>query len=115
MTIRESIPQLLSPFGIPADHIGAAQLMRALELLAISPAEIHAVRKGVYMVIADEYACTWKAVESNLRRLIDRVWEQDPERLALLAGQPLVKKPSVAQFLQIFSQYLLWQDRTSDQ
>lgn len=111
MSIKNVIPELLSDFDILSDYIGALQLIRALEILAASPAEIHAVRKGIYMVIAAEYSCTWKAVESNLRRLIDRVWDQNPERLAALAEQPLLRKPSVAQFLQILSRYLLWQDR----
>lgn len=115
MNIKEVIPELLSDFDISADYIGTLQLIRAMEILIDSPAEIHAVRKGIYMVIADEYECTWKAVESNLRRLIDRVWAQDPERLSILAGQSLSRKPSVAQFLQIFSRYLLWQSRSSEQ
>lgn len=110
MNVRETTLELLSAFDIPADHIGAVQLIQALEILTESPAEIHAVRKGIYMVIADRYICTWKAVESNLRRLIDRVWEQDPECLSAIAGQPLSKKPSVAQFLQILSRYILWKD-----
>lgn len=112
MDIKEVISGLLSDFDISAEHIGTLQLIRAMEILADSPAEIHAVRKGIYMVIADEYDCSWKAIESNLRRLIDQVWVQDPERLSVLAGHPLIKKPSVAQFLQIFSRYLLWKSHS---
>lgn len=115
MNVRENTLELLSVFDLPEDHIGVVQLIRALEILAEDPAEIHAVRKGIYMAIADEYACTWKAVESNLRRLIDRVWEQEPERLSTIAGRTLRKRPSVAQFLQMISRYLLWQDGASGQ
>lgn len=111
MEIKETVLELLGPFGIDRDCLGALQLARAMEILTASPAEIHAVRKGIYIVITDEHSCAWQAVESNLRRLIDHVWEQDALKLTALAGHELARKPTVAQFLQIISQYLLWQRR----
>lgn len=110
---KETVLDLLGMFGIAGDSLGALQFVRAMEILTVSPAEIHAVRKGIYMVIADEYGCTWQAVESNLRRLIDRMWAKDALQLAALAGHELPRKPTVAQFLQICSQHLLWQRNTA--
>lgn len=110
---KETVLDLLGMFGIAGDSLGALQFVRAMEILEASPAEIHAVRKGIYMVIADEYGCTWQAIESNLRRLIDRVWAKDSLQLAALAGHELPRKPTVAQFLQICSQHLLWQKNTA--
>ena len=55
--------------------------------------------KWLYPDVAKYYHTTWKAVERNIRTLIDALWRQGS--LDALWGRHMEKKPTPAQFLSV--------------
>lgn len=104
MDLEREVCELLRPFGITEKYIGASQLTLAFQILLEDPECLHAVQKGIYMVIAERFCVNWKSIERNIRTLSAAAWRADPEYLELLAQYPLIKRPTSVQFMEIMLQ-----------
>ena len=104
MDLEREVCELLRPFGITEKYIGVSQLTLALQILLEDPECLHAVQKGIYMVIAEQFCVNWKSIERNIRTLSAAAWRADPEYLELLAQYPLIKRPTSVQFIEIILQ-----------
>ena len=104
MDVEREVCELLRPFGITEKYIGVSQLALALQILLEDPECLHAVQKGIYMVIAERFFVTWKSIERNIRTISTAAWRANPEYLELLARYPLTKRPTSVQFMEIMLQ-----------
>lgn len=104
MDLEREVCELLRPFGITKKYIGVSQLTLALQILLEDPACLHAVQKGIYMVIAERFCVNWKSIERNIRTLSTAAWRANPDYLELLAQYPLEKRPTSVQFMEIMLQ-----------
>ena len=97
---------LLHHLGADASTTGFFHTACAARLAAEDPERLILVTKWLYPEVAQHYHCSWQAVEHNIRRLVEKVWREHPERLEILADRKLQEKPSPAQFLAILSNFL---------
>ena len=64
---------------------------------------LEAVIKEIYRPVAAACGCRWTAIERTLRTLSHRAWQVNPRLLSQMAGYPLRRAPSAAQFLEILT------------
>ena len=107
MKLEYSIYEMLRPFRLTGTRIGTTDLIRAIRLVVEQPNRIHAIQKEVYMVIAEQRHCHWRAVESSIRRSLDEAWRHNRSYMQLLANQPLDQCPSASGFVFICATHLL--------
>ena len=107
MKLEYSIYEMLRPFRLTGTRIGTADLICAIRLVIEQPNCIHAIQKEVYMVIAEQRHCHWRAVESSIRRSLDEAWRHNRSYMQLLANQPLDQCPSASGFVFICATHLL--------
>lgn len=102
---------VLRPLGLSGRYKGFRQLCCALELTAKEPERLNAVRESVCKEVAREFNCSWGSVDRNLRTIIARAWKVNPALLSEMAKDyPLTKKPSVGEFLELLTTYMLRED-----
>lgn len=96
------IEQLLYRFGARYRDRGYRVVVIGASLIYHDPEEYLTMRtKILYPKIARLTGMTPGSVESNIRRMARRFWNKDPEQLSAIAGQPLSKCPSSAEFLDL--------------
>lgn len=100
------IHYLLLHLGIAANYTGFFHTAYAVYLAMENPQKLTLVTKWLYPEVAQYYRTSWKAVERNIRASISIIWDTNPERLSKIAGHPLLKKPSPAQFISIAAAYI---------
>ena len=101
------IHKMLRPFGVARKYVGMPMLVRAVEIAIAHPTSDNAVQKEIYSVIAAENGARWKTIESSIRRYLTVAWENNPDYMKLLAGCNLRACPTVAEFIDICSSYML--------
>ena len=69
---------------------------------------ICAVQKEVYAVIAEDRCCTWRGVESNVRRAMEQAWKHNHSYMETLAGHPLDSCPTAAEFVYLCARRVAW-------
>ena len=72
MNMEYKITEMLLPFRLTWKNRATADLIRAIALVAEDADRICAVQKEVYAVIAEARCCTWRGVESNVRRAMEQ-------------------------------------------
>ena len=85
-----------------------------MRLVVEQPSRIHAVQKEVYMIIAEQRHCHWRAVESSIRRSLDEAWRHNRSYMQLLATRPLDQCPSASGFIFICASHLLRKQMTEN-
>lgn len=94
---------LLSYLGVTPNYVGFLHTAYAVKLAVEDPQYLLCVTKWLYPNVAEHCDTTWQAVERNIRTVISAVWRENPDRLSVLSGTLLRKKPRTAQFLAILS------------
>lgn len=97
------IQWLLHSLGATENYAGFFPTVYAVQLSISDPERLGLVTKMIYPDVAGRYGTNWKAVERNIRTLVSVAWENDPLMLSELAGFPLKRKPTNAQFLSILT------------
>ncbi len=104
----EEIQRLLWDLGIGARYRGYWYSAAALKLAVSDPTRLSSIKKSIYLPVAEEYQTTWENVERNIRTTVRICWEQgNRELLEVMAGRTLFLKPTVCEFLDIVTNYLL--------
>ena len=100
------IYEMLRPFRLKWKNIGVSDLVCAVMLVEEKPERIHALHKEVYMVIAAERCCTWRAIETSVRRVREEAWNHNRRHMETLVGYPLDSCPTAAEFIYICANYV---------
>lgn len=99
--MNKRIEQLLYTIGLSVNYTGFRQVAVALGIAFREPASLRAVTKWLYPETARICGTNWRAVERNIRSMINLAWRTAPEKLKELSDGSLSKKPKPAQFLAI--------------
>lgn len=100
------IYSLLYELGVKADTVAFFHTAYATYLAAEHPQKLLLVTKWLYPEVAQHYRTNWKAVERNIRRTAFVVWNNQADKLKVLAGYPLIARPTPTEFLTILSHHL---------
>lgn len=102
----DKIQALLYSIGITGNYVGFYQVASAIKIAVYNPQALLMVTKGLYLDIAKQYKTDWKTVERNIRTVISITWAYSRQRLEMITGHSLSKKPTPTQFIAILSRYL---------
>ena len=89
-----TILETLRPFGITRCYKGF-------------PLTVYAIHLAVH------FGCKWTAVERNLRTVVSRAWQVNPDLLCRMAGYPLTAAPTASEFIEIIASYIIRSRQTS--
>lgn len=101
-----TILDILRQLGIGRNYCGFRAAVMAIELALEDEDRLLCVKRDIYGAIAERTGVSVTAVERNLRTVIRRAWQVNPELLNHMAGYPLKHAPSVCAFIEIVSGYL---------
>lgn len=104
MTVIQDILRLL---GVTRCYKGFQHTAYAIHLAVADDTRLETVTKGIYMETAEHFGCKWTAVERNIRTVVLRAWQVNPEFICRMAGYPLDSAPTASQFIEIVSSYIL--------
>lgn len=102
----QEIQRLLHTLGVGRNYVGFYQTARAIFLILEDETRLESVTKYIFQVIGVECGCSWRAVERNIRTVIQRCWQINPQFLSGMARYPLAGAPTIVEFLDIVSLYL---------
>ncbi len=102
-----SIQNILRSFGITRCYKGFHHTAYSIYLAVENDFRLQAVTKEIYMETASHFRCKWTNVERNIRTAVSRAWQVNPELLCRMAGYPLSAPPTVSEFIEIVSTYIL--------
>lgn len=104
------IRSALWELNIPPTYLGTHYLTYAELLVLEDQNRLTMVTKWLYPEVAAHYNTSWKAVERNIRTVIEISWAQDGgEALRKGLGVPLAEKPSPTGLIQMLARYFLRQ------
>ena len=101
------IQNTLRPFGITRCYKGFHHICFSVHLAVTDDSRLEAITKEIYMETATHFGCTWIAVERNIRTVVSRAWQVNPDLLILMAGYPLDAMPTASEFIEIVASYIL--------
>ena len=99
------ISSLLIRLGAVSNHVGLVQTSYGVYLAIQNPDKLMLVTKWLYPEIAKNFGCTTYAVERNIRTVVNKIWETNPQCLCDLAGGSLVQRPTASNLLTILTFY----------
>ena len=114
MVMERQIVEILKPFRLTWKNRSTSDLIWAVKLVAEDTDRICAVHKEVYAVIAKARRCTWRGIESNIRRGMEQAWKHDRRYMETLAGNPLDRCPTAAEFIYICARAVIRQNAEND-
>ena len=103
------IHELLLSLGIGRQYLGHNITAHAIGLVIQDENCLLCVKQGIFLPLAALRDCDWRTIERNMRTVIHRAWTQNADRLSAIAVYPLKREPTVTEFLDILSSYLLRQ------
>lgn len=106
MKMEQEIRKMLRPYRLTLKNVSVSDLVCAIMLVAEEPERIHAVQKEVYMVVAKERCCSWRAIESSVRRALEEAWKKNRRYMETMAGYPLDSCPTAAEFVFICASWI---------
>ena len=97
--MRENVRELLRYLGSTATYRGYQQCVTACELVSQDETLLLCVTRELYPRVAEIYGCNADNVERNIRTIINRIWDEHPDRLIEISGCDLKYQPTVSEFL----------------
>ncbi|MGN0794237.1 MAG: sporulation initiation factor Spo0A C-terminal domain-containing protein [Aristaeellaceae bacterium] len=103
------IHELLLTLGIGRQYLGHGITVEAISMVIEDENCLLCVKQGIFMPIAERRNCDWRTIERNIRTVIHRAWTHNADRLMAYAVYPLKREPTVTEFLDILSSYIMRQ------
>lgn len=103
------VSRALLELGVPAHMLGYRYCCTAV-LSLMQQTRPQSIVKDVYAKVAAEYDTTPECVETAIRKVIRRAWEQEPNAVRALIGEKgdkQEKPPANGRFLTVLAQRLL--------
>jgi len=98
-----STAEILSRLGITANYKGFSYIVSAVELCLEDWERLQLVTKCVYPEVAKRHRTNWQAVERDIRKAVELVWDHNRAALEALSRTPLERKPGNARFLALLT------------
>ena len=109
------IRNLLHDLGMTENRVGFYYIEEAVRLALNDSTRLLWVTKRLYPETARKFQTSWRTVERGIRYCIEKVWENDPERLQKVLEVRMEEKPVPAVFLSLLCAHLRresWSVRT---
>ena len=94
---------VLRGLGIYENRQGYRAVTVAVEIAMCKPQSLTMVTKWLYPEAARQCGMSWQALEKNLRMTVSYIWNTHPDRLQMLAGETLRRKPTASQFIALLA------------
>ena len=107
MNTRDNIAQILEALGVSRRFRGYGIASEALFCVLASGEGLISLTEQVYAPLLERYACSWRHLERNLRTVIQRAWQVNAALLQEMAAYPLNAPPTVSEFIDILSTYMM--------
>ncbi|MBQ8555230.1 MAG: sporulation initiation factor Spo0A C-terminal domain-containing protein [Clostridia bacterium] len=101
------IQDVFRRLGIGRQYLGYNAALRAVEMTIEDESCLYCVKQGIYVPISVHANCDWRTVERNIRTVIQRAWCVNPDMVIEMAGFPLHQAPTVTEFIEMVSAYVL--------
>ncbi len=101
------IENTLRPFGISKRYKGYDHTAYCIHLAVNDDMRLLSITKNLYMETADHFNCDWTNVERNIRTIVSRAWQVNPELLCKMAGYPITAVPTASEFIEIIASYII--------
>ena len=108
-----TILETLRPFGITRCYKGFPLTVYDIHLAVMEEDRLEEITEKIYRETADHFGCKWTAVERNLRTVVSRAWQVNPDLLCRMAGYPLTAAPTASEFIEIIASYIIRSRQTS--
>ena len=100
------IRNLLHDLGMTENRVGFYYIEEAVRLALNDSTRLLWVTKRLYPETARKFQTSWRTVERGIRYCIEKVWENNPERLQKVLGIRIEEKPVPAVFLSLLCAHL---------
>ena len=97
------IMQDLRMLGVCRRYLGYRYVIKAVSLVLGDENRLLSFKQEVFVPLAEEGHCDWRAIERNIRTVIHRAWCVNREYLGELAGYPLQQEPTVTEFVEMLT------------
>lgn len=98
--------QALNLLGVRKNLKGYHYICEAIELIREDEKALLHLHDQICEVIALNHDENWSTVYRNISTIVNRCWDEGrAEELGMMAGSRIVRKPSVAEFLDIIYEY----------
>ncbi len=103
----EKISRLLIKLGLIPNHSGFHYVQAAIEYNLSLGSPQFCITKDIYPHIAKRFSSTIERVERCIRKSVDYAWANGGKQsFEEMAGCPIYKKPTNAQFISFVSEYI---------
>ena len=104
--MTETIERILRQLGIGANYNGFRITVLAISMIIENQDRLVSVTKEIYQDVAQLTHYSQTAVERNIRTVVSRAWNCNPQKLSQMAGHTLSTAPTASEFLDIVSSYI---------
>jgi len=106
-TFRDSdVSEVLYELGATEKYLGHKYVVDVILMLLEDKSKMHRFIKGIYPDIAESYGVTPGSVERNIRTVVKKSYEINPELLDIIFGYELCEVPTATSFLLYLYKYV---------
>lgn len=99
----------LRTLGIGRQYLGYNITIKAVRMVLQDENCLLCIKQGIFVPLARQQNCDWRAIERNIRTVIHRAWDINRVYLGELAGYPMEQAPTVTEFVEMLSAHILRQ------
>lgn len=106
--MENDVLKLLRELGVGRTYRGCRIVIISVKLISDDENRLLNI-VDTYKEIALRTGTSWRAVERNIRTVVNRAWVTNQSRLIEVAGYPMSVQPTACEFLEIIYNYVLRQ------
>lgn len=111
--IMEDVAAMLESLGVNRRYLGYDLALDAICRAIAEEGRRAGACRGMLRRLAQQHQCSPAQVERNLRTVVHRAWMVNADRLLSMAAYPLEQPPTVSEFVEILTVFVLRQRRPS--
>ncbi len=104
--MKNKAADALRYMGVTRTYIGYSLVVTCCVLINDDETRLQCVKRNLYPEVAKICNCRDGNIERNIRTLINRIWEDHPDRLIEISQCELTYQPSVSEFLDYLVTYI---------
>ena len=97
------VASVLAKLGVPRTYRGFEATMAAVWLVLEDEECLRMVIKRIYTGVSELCGQSRYAVERNIRTVVKRAWERNPDYLVEIAGYPIETQPIPSEFIDLLA------------
>lgn len=98
--MENDVMKLLRELGVGKTYCGCRLVVIFVNLAFEDEDRLLSIT-DTYKEIATKTGTKWTSVERNIRTVVNRAWNKNPQRLIEIACYPMDAPPTVSEFLEI--------------